>query len=83
MSARGWELVAADESAILPKPSLDPVVVKDGQGNGGLPDPASTNESNRGEVLSEIAYLPDQLVASEEGSWRRWRGFSEYTRFRF
>jgi hypothetical protein len=59
MSARGWELVAADESAVVPKPLLDPVVVKNSQGDGSLPDSASANESNRGEVLGEIDDLLD------------------------
>ena len=29
MSARSWELVAADESTVAAKPILDPIVVED------------------------------------------------------
>jgi hypothetical protein len=83
MSTRGWELVAADESAIVPKPSLDPVVVKNGQGDGGLPNSPSADQSNRGEALGEIDDLLDQFVASEEGPWReRWE-FSRYAGFEY
>ena len=41
MGARSWELVAADESAILAKSLFDPIVMKDGQDDGGLADPSS------------------------------------------
>jgi len=62
----------------MTKPPLDPIVVENGQGDGGLPDPASTNKSDWGKALGEI----DQLVASEEGPWgQRW-GFPGYTRFK-
>ena len=83
MSTRGWEFVAADKSTIVLKPPLDPVVVKNGQGDGGLPDSASADESNRGEALGETYDLPNQFVASEEGPWReRWE-FSGYARFEY
>ena len=73
MSTRGGELVATDESTVVAKPLLDPVVVENGQGNGCLPDSSGTDESDRNEVLGEVKYLLDQLVASEEGPrwWRR------------
>ena len=73
MCARGRDFVARNESTVIAKPLLDTIVVKKGQGNGGLPDPASTDESDWNKVLGEIDYLLDQLVASEEGSrwWRR------------
>jgi len=67
MCARGRELVTPDESTVVTKPLLDPVVVENGQGNGGLPDSASTDESDWSKLLGEIDYLLDQLVASEEG----------------
>jgi len=56
----------------MAKSLLDPVMMEDSQGDGGLSDPASTDESDWDEVLSEIDYLFDQLVASEERSWE-WR----------
>ena len=74
-------MVATNESTVIAKPLLDPIVVEDGQGDGCLADSAGTNESDWSEVLSEIDYLLDQLVASKEGPrWQR-RGFSRYPRF--
>ena len=67
MSGRGRELVATNESAVMAKPLLDPIVVENGQGDGRLANSTSTNEGDRNKVLSEIDYLFDQLVASEEG----------------
>jgi len=62
----------------MTKSLLDPVVVENGQGYGGLSDPASTNEGDWDKVLCEIDYLFDQLVASEERS-RGWGwGLSRY-----
>jgi len=66
---------------MMAKPLLDPVVVEDSQGNRGLADSPSTDESDWGKLLGEIDYLIDQLVASEERPWgKRWR-FSGYARF--
>ena len=53
----------------MTKPPLDPIVMEKGQGGGGLPDPASTDESDWSQVLGETDYLLDQLVASEERPW--------------
>jgi hypothetical protein len=78
MCTRGGEFVAADESTIVAKPLLDPIVVENGQGDRCLPDSASTNECNWNKVFSEIDYLLDQLVASEQDPWRKRRGFSWY-----
>ena len=73
VSARGGKFVTADESTVVAKPLLDPVMVENGQGNGRLPDPSGANESNWNEVLGEVDYLLDQLVASKQGPlWRRW-----------
>jgi len=66
----------------MAKPLLDPIVVKNGQGDGGLADTTSTNQGDRDKLLGEIDYPLDQLVASEEGSWGwGWR-FAGYARFR-
>ena len=81
MSGRRGELVAADEPTVVAKSLLDPVVVENSQGNGRLPDPASADESDRSEVLGETDDLIDQLVASEECSWRWRRVFPKYARF--
>jgi hypothetical protein len=59
-------LVTAEESTIVAKPLLDPVVMENGQGDGGFADSSSTNESDWNKLFSEINYLLDQLVASEE-----------------
>jgi hypothetical protein len=69
VSTRGRKLVATDEATVIAKLLLDPIVVENSQGDGGLADSASTDESDWGEVLSEIDYLLDQLVASKEGPW--------------
>jgi len=83
MSGQGKELIATDKSTVVTKPLLDAVVVQDGQSDGRLADPASTDESNWGEIFRETDDLLDQLVASEEDSrWRGW-GFSGYTRLRY
>ena len=63
----GGELVATDEQTVIAKPPLDSIVVENSQGNRGLADSASADESDWNEVLGEIDYLPDQLVASKEG----------------
>ena len=65
----------------MTKPLLDPVVVEDGQGDRGLADPASTDESDWSELLGQIDYLLDQLVAAEEGPWGQGWRFSGYARF--
>ena len=66
MSGRRWELIASDESTIRSEPSLDAIVMEDGESDGRLADPASTNESYRGQVFCQIDNLLDQPVASEE-----------------
>jgi len=62
------------------KPLLDPIVVKNGQSDGGLPDSASTDKSDWSKVLGEVDYLLDQLVASEGPRRLGWT-FSGYARF--
>ena len=42
-------------------------MVQNGQGNGRLANPTSTDESGRSKFLGEIDYVLDQLVASKEG----------------
>ena len=79
---RGRELVTTDEATVVAKPLLDPIMVKNGQGDRRLADSASTDESDWNKVLSKIDYLLDQLATSEEGPrWQR-RGFSGYARFK-
>ena len=63
VSARGRELVAADEATVIAKPPLDPIVVKNGQGDGCLADSTSTNEGDWDhEILGKIDNLLDQFV---------------------
>jgi len=68
MGLRGGELIATDEPTVIAKPLLDLIVVESSQGNGGLANSASTNESDWKEILSKIDYLLDQLFSSKEGS---------------
>ena len=75
-------MVATNESTVIAKPLLDPIMVENGQGDRCLANSASTDEGDWNKVLSKIDYLFDQLVASEEGSrWQR-RGFSRYATFK-
>ena len=75
-------MVTADEVTVVAKALLDPIMVEDGQGDGGLADSASTDEGDWIKVLNKMDYLLDQLVASEEGSrWQR-RGLSGYAMFK-
>jgi hypothetical protein len=82
MTARGRELITANEPTVMAKPLLDPIVVENGQGDRRLANSTSTDEGDWSKVLSEIDYLLDQLVASKEGPrWQR-RGFSRYAAFK-
>ena len=53
------ELVATDESTVVAKVLLDPIVVENGQGDGSLTNSPGTDESDWNKVLGEIDYLPD------------------------
>ena len=67
-------MIAADEPTVVTKPLSDPIVVEDGQDDGSLSDPASTNQSDWGEAFCEMNDLIYQLVATEEGPWWwRWQ----------
>ena len=81
MCGRGGELVTPDKSTVMTKPLLDPIVVKNGQGDRGLADSASTYESDWSQLLGQIHYLLDQLVAAEECPWGQGWRFSGYARF--
>jgi hypothetical protein len=54
----GWELVATDEPAVVAKPLLDSIVVENGQGDGGFPDPAGADESDWTKVFERDGLLP-------------------------
>ena len=83
MGRRGVELVTTYEPSVVTEPLFDAAVVKDGQSDGRLADPAGTNESNWGQVFCEPNDLLDQLVASKEiPRWWGWE-FSGYARFRY
>ena len=81
MCGRGGELVTPDKSTVMTKPLLDPVMVEDCQGDRGLADSASTDQSDWGELLGQIDYLVDQLVAAKERPWGQGWRFSRYARF--
>ena len=73
MDGGGGELVAADEPTVVSEPSLDAIVVEDGQSDCCFPDPACTDESNRSEVFCEADIVLNQVVAPETGPRRRGR----------
>ena len=79
MGTGGWELVTTNELAAMSKPLLDSIVVKNGQGDGGLANPSGADESDWTKVFGEMDYLLDQLLASKESPRWRGRGFSGYT----
>ena len=76
MIARSRELVAGDESTVMPEPRLDAVVVEDRESNGCLPNSCSTDEGNWFEIFCETNGLLDQLGASETGPRSRGRRYS-------
>ena len=85
MGRRGVELVTTYEPSVVTKSLFDAVVVKDGQSDGRLADPAGTNKGNWGRVFCqcETNDLLDQLIASKEIPRRRGWEFSGYARFRY
>ena len=82
MRARGGELVATDEPAVVSKPLLDSIVVEDGQGDGCFPDPPWTDKSGWSEIFGEANDLLDQPIASKTGPRPRGRKLSKYARFK-
>ena len=72
MKGQGGELVATDKPTVVTKPLLDAVVVKDGQSNRRLADPAGTDESNWSKIFCKADDPLDQLVAPK--TCPRWRG---------
>ena len=74
VSARGGELVTADEPTVVPKLLLDAIVVKDSQGDGCFSNSSWTDESEWSEVFCETNDLLIQFVAPKAGPWwwRRW-----------
>ena len=80
MSARGRELVTADEATVVTESLFDAVVVENGESDGCLADSTDTNESDGREVFSQTNDLLDQLVTSETGPRRRGRWFTKGAR---
>ena len=75
-------MVATNEATIVSKPLLDPIIVENGQGDRRLADSAGTGKCDWINVLNEIDYFLDQLVATEKRPWWQRRGFSRYAGFR-
>jgi hypothetical protein len=72
MSVRSWELVTADESTVVAKSVLNPIMVEDLECDGCFPDSTCTNKSDRLEVFSETDDRFDKFVATEtDPIWRR------------
>ena len=59
MIIRDCESVATDESTVVAEPLFDPIVVKDGQSDRSLSDPARTNEGSGCEVFGQANNLLD------------------------
>ena len=57
MCTRGRELVAADKPAVMAESLPDSIVVKNGEGDGGLPNPSGADESDWAEVFGKIDCL--------------------------
>ena len=72
MNKCGRELVASNKPTVLAKPLLDAMMMENSQCDGCLADSASTNESDRSQILGETDDLFDQLVTSETSPRRRW-----------
>ena len=66
MSARGWELIAADESAILAEPAFYAFIVEGRQNDGCLSNPSGTDQGDWRELLCQTGDLVDQLIPSKE-----------------
>ena len=62
MRFQSRELVATDEPAIITKPVLDAVVMKNGESDGCFPDPSCANEGYGFEVFGETNKLFNELV---------------------
>ena len=60
MCAWGGELVATNESTVVPEPFPDAVVVEDGESKRGFPNPPCTDESD----LSEVSVRPTTFLIS-------------------
>ena len=52
-------MVTTDESSLVAKTFLDPIVVENSEGNAGLPNPSGTDESDWTKVFSEMDDLLD------------------------
>ena len=72
MNSRRWELVTADESAVIAKPFLDAIMVKNLECDGCFPDPPCTNQSDRFQVFCKPDNVVDESVTSEASPG--WRG---------
>ena len=59
MKAGSWELVAGNESTVIPKSKFDATVVEDSEGDTRFADASCTNESDWFEVFSETNDLLD------------------------
>ena len=73
MRARRGKLIAADESAVLAKSFLDPILVEDSESDGRFTDPSCADESNRFEVLSESDDFLNQVTPPKTAARRRGR----------
>ena len=79
---RGWKFVAADESAVRAKSLFDPIIVKDGQDDGGFANSSRADQGDRREVFCKTDHLVDQLVPPKEGPRWWWRKFPENPRYK-
>jgi hypothetical protein len=69
MGTRSREPIATDKSTVFTKVFLDPIIVEDGEGDRGFPDPPCTDEGDRVEVSSITDDIVDELVTAKTGTW--------------
>ena len=73
MSTRSWKLVATNESAVIAKPGLDAIVMKNGESDRGFSDAPRPDGSDGFEVFSESNNLLDEVIAPKTSPERRGR----------
>ena len=73
IATRRGELVATEETAVLAEPLPDAAVVKDGQSDGCLADPADPSECDWSELLCETDDLLNQFSTPVTSPRRRRR----------
>ena len=77
MSARGREVIAADESTVVAEPLLDPVVVEDSESDGSFADSTCTDEGDWSEIFGQTNDALYKTLAAKTDPRRLRRQYSE------